>query len=341
MRAAPRCCGPEILNALPWRSTSPASRVYRATINDLAAHLMALVAPPPSDIALRVTMFNVVGGARRQGARRHGDEHADVLHRAVRAPAARLRPARGRRRGPGRAARGSSSLHHRGLGRDPRRSRPGDRAASRSPHGPAHRGRASCAGCARASTPTLGRGAAWSFRADMAERFWRVSPGRCSVLRHARRRPRAARAVPALRRGRRRARSAWSTSRSPTCSRIPLTRLPVLGHRRRRRAAARGARRGGQASRSRPRPSRRWSCGGCSRSPDRCCSARCRRPVATRRQRHRRRHRPGRALSLVAHHPSDVGRDGDHCREPEQQREVAGVVAQQDRLDLAAGCPAA
>src|SRR4051794_1068647 len=57
----------QILNALPLslyiRGVSP----YRATINDLGAILMSVVAPPPSDLALRVAMFTSWGVSAAKG----------------------------------------------------------------------------------------------------------------------------------------------------------------------------------------------------------------------------------------------------------------------------------
>jgi len=47
----------QVLNAAPLTLYVPNVSPYRATLNDLAAHLMALVAPPPSDFALRMAMF--------------------------------------------------------------------------------------------------------------------------------------------------------------------------------------------------------------------------------------------------------------------------------------------
>ncbi len=48
----------QVLNAMPLTLYIPNVSPYRATLNDLAAHLMALVAPPPSDFALRMAMFS-------------------------------------------------------------------------------------------------------------------------------------------------------------------------------------------------------------------------------------------------------------------------------------------
>jgi len=56
-----------VCNASPLAFYIPGVTVYRATINDLAAHLMSIVAPPPSDLALRVTMFTSWGVPTSQG----------------------------------------------------------------------------------------------------------------------------------------------------------------------------------------------------------------------------------------------------------------------------------
>lgn len=47
----------QILNAMPVALYIPNVSVYRALLNDLAASLMGLVAPPPSDLVLRMGMF--------------------------------------------------------------------------------------------------------------------------------------------------------------------------------------------------------------------------------------------------------------------------------------------
>jgi uncharacterized membrane protein YbhN (UPF0104 family) len=47
----------QFLNAMPLALYIPGLSTYRATLNDVAASLMALVAPPPSDVALRLAMF--------------------------------------------------------------------------------------------------------------------------------------------------------------------------------------------------------------------------------------------------------------------------------------------
>jgi uncharacterized membrane protein YbhN (UPF0104 family) len=51
----------QVLNALPLALYIPGVSAYRATINDQAAILMSTVAPPPSDVALRMAMFNSWG----------------------------------------------------------------------------------------------------------------------------------------------------------------------------------------------------------------------------------------------------------------------------------------
>jgi len=51
----------QVLNALPLALYIPGVSPLRATVNDLGAILMSAVAPPPSDLALRVGMFNSWG----------------------------------------------------------------------------------------------------------------------------------------------------------------------------------------------------------------------------------------------------------------------------------------
>ena len=53
----------QVLNAMPLALYIPDVTPYRATLNDLAASLMGLVAPPPSDLALRLAMFSSWGVA--------------------------------------------------------------------------------------------------------------------------------------------------------------------------------------------------------------------------------------------------------------------------------------
>lgn len=51
----------QVLNALPLALFIQGLGLYRAVINDLAAHLLAVVAPPPSDLVMRVGMFRSWG----------------------------------------------------------------------------------------------------------------------------------------------------------------------------------------------------------------------------------------------------------------------------------------
>ncbi len=51
----------QVLNALPLALYIPGVSALRATVNDLGAILMSAIAPPPSDLALRVGMFNSWG----------------------------------------------------------------------------------------------------------------------------------------------------------------------------------------------------------------------------------------------------------------------------------------
>lgn len=51
----------QVLNALPLALFIPGISPYRATVNDQAAILMATVAPPPSDLALRIAIFGSWG----------------------------------------------------------------------------------------------------------------------------------------------------------------------------------------------------------------------------------------------------------------------------------------
>ena len=62
----------QVLNALPLALFIRGLSLYRAVINDLAAHLLAVVAPPPSDLVMRVGMFRSWGiePSRRSPARR-------------------------------------------------------------------------------------------------------------------------------------------------------------------------------------------------------------------------------------------------------------------------------
>ena len=51
----------QTLNASPLHFYIPGVSLFRATVNDLGASTMAVVAPPPSDMALRVAMFTSWG----------------------------------------------------------------------------------------------------------------------------------------------------------------------------------------------------------------------------------------------------------------------------------------
>jgi putative heme transporter len=51
----------QVLNALPLKFYIRGVSAYHATINDLGAILMSVIAPPPSDLALRVAMFTSWG----------------------------------------------------------------------------------------------------------------------------------------------------------------------------------------------------------------------------------------------------------------------------------------
>lgn len=51
----------QVLNALPLALFIRGLSLSRAVINDLAAHLLAVVAPPPSDLVMRVGMFRSWG----------------------------------------------------------------------------------------------------------------------------------------------------------------------------------------------------------------------------------------------------------------------------------------
>jgi uncharacterized membrane protein YbhN (UPF0104 family) len=57
----------QVLSALPLALYIRGVSVYRATVNDLGAILMSVVAPPPSDLALRVTMFTSWGVSAAKG----------------------------------------------------------------------------------------------------------------------------------------------------------------------------------------------------------------------------------------------------------------------------------
>jgi hypothetical protein len=51
----------QILNASSLSFYIPGVSIYRATINDLSASSLSVVAPPPSDVALRIAMFKSWG----------------------------------------------------------------------------------------------------------------------------------------------------------------------------------------------------------------------------------------------------------------------------------------
>ena len=57
----------QVLNALPLALYIPGVSAYRATVNDLGAILMSTLAPPPSDVALRMAMFNSWGVPTAKG----------------------------------------------------------------------------------------------------------------------------------------------------------------------------------------------------------------------------------------------------------------------------------
>jgi hypothetical protein len=57
----------QVLNALPLALYLPGVSVVHATVNDLAAILTSMIAPPPSDVALRLAMFSSWGVPPRRG----------------------------------------------------------------------------------------------------------------------------------------------------------------------------------------------------------------------------------------------------------------------------------
>jgi putative heme transporter len=57
----------QVLNALPLAFYIRGVSAYKAMLNDLGAILMSVIAPPPSDLALRVAMFTSWGVAAAKG----------------------------------------------------------------------------------------------------------------------------------------------------------------------------------------------------------------------------------------------------------------------------------
>jgi len=57
----------QVLNALPLALYIPGVSAFRATVNDLGAIVMGTVAPPPSDLALRMAMFSSWGVPTAKG----------------------------------------------------------------------------------------------------------------------------------------------------------------------------------------------------------------------------------------------------------------------------------
>jgi uncharacterized membrane protein YbhN (UPF0104 family) len=57
----------QVLGALPLALYIPGVSAFRATLNDLGAILMSMIAPPPSDLALRVAMFTSWGVTAAKG----------------------------------------------------------------------------------------------------------------------------------------------------------------------------------------------------------------------------------------------------------------------------------
>jgi uncharacterized membrane protein YbhN (UPF0104 family) len=57
----------QVLGALPLSLYIPGVSAYQATLNDLGAILMSMIAPPPSDVALRVAMFTSWGVTAAKG----------------------------------------------------------------------------------------------------------------------------------------------------------------------------------------------------------------------------------------------------------------------------------
>ena len=222
---SPSCCSPscvvrQVLNALPLALYIRGVSTYRATINDLGAILMSVVAPPPSDLALRVTMFTSWGVLGREGRGRHRDEHPDLLHRALLRAGARVRAAAGHRSAARPAL--ARARQHRGGGR---RSWSGSGwccAARRWP-GPSAPARAgSSDGYAATVDPDAWAEACLTFRVRHLRHLpARLPPFAGRADRDARRRRPGPAAVPALRRHLPLGRRPRSTSPSPTSSPTP------------------------------------------------------------------------------------------------------------------------
>ena len=104
----------QVLNAMPLAIYIPGVTLYRATVNDVAASLMAFVAPPPSDLALRMAMFSSWGVSGREGLRRARAQHGDLLHRPVLHATCRLRPGGGPRLVPRGSLAGAAEHRPRG-----------------------------------------------------------------------------------------------------------------------------------------------------------------------------------------------------------------------------------
>ena len=210
------------------RSTSPASRPTGRRINDQGAILMSTVAPPPSDLALRMAMFNSWGVPTAKGLA--GTVMNTLTFYIVRfaAPAVGLRAPGGHRAAS--RARGGSSC-----------------SASRS------RSRSWSACCSsyaasgwRVASGTTAARLARRVRQDVDPEAWaqaclgfrarhrRPLPARLPALaaragRDARRRPRDAGAVPALRGCRSARRSACSTIGIAYLFAYPFTLFPFSG----------------------------------------------------------------------------------------------------------------
>jgi hypothetical protein len=59
----------QVLNAWPLAHFIPRVSAFRATLNDQVAILMSTVAPPPSDLAVRLSMFSSWGVPVSKGPR--------------------------------------------------------------------------------------------------------------------------------------------------------------------------------------------------------------------------------------------------------------------------------